>query len=532
SLHAPTRKHIALAAVFLALTFYAELSLGVMLLLVGALIWLLTLRRPFMRSFRRGFVMAVVIALTALIASPHLVPALRESLDPKYIPQYWGGAPVLSSDVVGMFTPSSLSTLFGSHDWPCEWLQVLQSKSRFVDLNTFVIGFGVSALAAVGAWRCGRAARVWLWLALSLIVLAWGPILHVNGKSVFDLDGIPVTVGLPYIALHYIPVLNGLRAPHRFGVVAMLPLAMLVGFAAAWLLSRVASKRLLAAVLSVGALIAVTAEHLSIPIPLHAATVPRVYERIAQEPGAFTILEVPLGWRSGFGPIGTENTQLQFFQTAHHKFLLSGFAARTPSFIFDYYARQPILNALAVLESEGRLPSGDAVHDRALAAELAYFFDLRYLLVHPPASAPTPYDATSARVRDYVREVFALDEMETSDGIALYRVQQPDARATLLIDFGSSASNLNRAEGWARDEQVGGASANLRWNGTLIASRLPLSDGWHEYGFDVPASAVQSGLNELIVRSSSSAAPADVLPPSDDKRPLSIAVDWVRIDLQ
>ncbi|MCA1554872.1 MAG: hypothetical protein LC737_10875, partial [Chloroflexi bacterium] len=188
SLRAPTRKHVTLAAIFLALTFYVELSLGVVLLLVSALVWLITLSRPVSLALRRALTTTTVVALATLIASPYVVPALRESLDPKYIPQYWGGAPVLSSDVLGMFTPSSLSTLFGSHDWPREWLQVLQGQSRFVDLNTFVIGFGVGALALLGAWRGGRRAHVWLWLALILIVLAWGPILHVNGMSTFDFD--------------------------------------------------------------------------------------------------------------------------------------------------------------------------------------------------------------------------------------------------------------------------------------------------------------------------------------------------------
>ncbi len=573
SLDRPGARAPLLAALFLALNILVELSLGVLLILFSVLYWALARRAAAGQRLRALANMAVVFALAALIASPYLLPAVRESFDPRYIPQYWGGAPVLSADLLSLFAPSSLSTFFGTHDWPREWLQVILGQARFFDVNIFVIGVGVAVLAILGAILQSPARR-WLGVALILVVLALGPVLHVNKQATFDLDGLSVTVGLPYIALHYVPILNGLRAPQRFAVVATIAFALPAGFAAHWLLSRLARRPLPGfALVAVAAGLAAFAgaEHLLVPIPLHAATIPRVYARIAQEPGQFTIMDVPLGWRSGFGPIGTENTQLQYYQVAHEKNLISGFAARTPSFIFDYFERQPILNALAVLESEGRLPQDEAVHDKSLAAELAYFFDLRYILIHPPSDAPTPYTTTAPRVRAYVLEVFDVDELDSADDITLYRVNQPEPRTHFVVDFGSAASSLNRAEGWERDEQVSGASANwmsgrearafvplrtagsyrltvralplvyagqpaqtlgVRWNGQVLVADLRLANGWQEYAVDIPAGAVRSGLNELTFTAGSAAVPADVLPGSTDRRSLSVAVDWLKFDLQ
>lgn len=576
----PSRHNIGLAGLFLALTLLVELSLGVMLALLTGLYWILDslVWQSRWRKLSTGaFVVASIFLIASLIDAPYLLPTLRESFDPKYIPQYWGGAPVLSADVVGMFAPSSLHTFLGTHDWPREWLEVLQRKARFVDLNTFVIGFGVLALSLLAAVTQWRRVRVWCGLALVLVVLSWGPILHVNGQSVFDLDGLKVTVGLPYIILHYIPILNGLRAPHRFSVAAMMIFALLVGFAVAWLFARLAQvewpprAQIAAQWLMLGVVACVVSfEHLTLPVPLSDATIPSIYDRIAQAPGDFTIMDIPLGWRSGFGPIGTENTQLQYYQVAHGKRLVSGFAARTPSFLFDYFQRQPILNAIAQLESEGRLPQGEAVHDKALAAQLAYFLDLRYILVHPPATAPTPYDTTMRRVHDYIREVFDLDELESRDGITLYRVNQPAAQTRFTLDFGSDASSLNRGEGWERDEEIAGAMANwmveraarvfvplrvvsdyrltvravpfvypdhpvqtlaLRVNGNTMTP-IRMSDEWNEYVFDLSARDLVSGLNEIIFYASSAAAPARVLPASPDTRPLSVAVDWIRVDIR
>jgi len=566
----PSIRVLCLAALFLVLALLVELSLGVMLILVTAFYELgrLVLSRETLP--RRVVLLAPpagVLLVAALASAPYLLPTLRESFDPRYVPQYWGGAAVLSADLVGLFTPSSLHTFFGSHDWPREWQQALENKSRFVSVSSFVIGFGVLGPALIGAVLQPRSRR-WLWLALALVVLSLGPILHINGQSTFNLDGMQVIAGLPYVVLHYLPVLNGLRVPQRFSVVAMLCFAVLAGGGAAWVLRR-GQSRLLQSVLLAVMIGLVSVEHLTLPVPLADARVPPVYERIAAEPGDFTIMDIPLGWRSGFGPVGTENTRLQYFQTVHGKRLISGFAARTPSFIFDYFKRQPVLNAIATLESEGRLPQAASMRDRASAAELAYFYDLRYILIHPPAASPTPYDATRQRVLDYIRSVFDIDEVSRADDIIVYRVNQPPPQPSVLVDFGTDASSLNRAEGWDANELIGGATANwmtapeshvfvplrggnryrvtiralpfvyaghppqtltLRINGRPVGKPVMLADEWSEYAFVVPRDGLQAGLNEIVCTASMDASPAEVLPGSTDARRLRLAVDWIRVE--
>jgi hypothetical protein len=226
---------------------------------------------------------------------------------------------------------------------------------------------------------------------------------------------------------------------------------------------------------------------------------------------------------------------------------------------------------MATLESEGRLPPGSLYHDKALAAATAYFFDLRYILLHPPAASPTPYDATRQRVADYVRELFDIDEVAEEDDIIIYRVNQPPVQNDLLVDFGSDASSLNRAEGWGANESIAGATANwmndlearvfvplrttgryrltvraapfayaghpaqamsLRVNGRTVGISQTLADGWGDYAFDLGPEVMGSGLNEIDVTASSIASPADVLPGSTDTRKLSLAVDWMKMELQ
>ncbi len=91
----------------------------------------------------------------------------------------------------------------------------------------------------LGAVVGGRRSRAWLVIALLAGLLALGPLLEINGQSMFDLDGLQVTVPLPYILLHYLPFIKGFRAPNRFSIVLMQALAVLAGFGTAWLLGKV-----------------------------------------------------------------------------------------------------------------------------------------------------------------------------------------------------------------------------------------------------------------------------------------------------
>ena len=56
---------------------------------------------------------------------------------------------------------------------------------------------------------------------------------------------------------------------------------------------------------------AVLFEHLAWPLPLTDTRPPAVYSQLAQEPGPFAVLALPLGWRNGFRVFGSEDTRVQ-----------------------------------------------------------------------------------------------------------------------------------------------------------------------------------------------------------------------------
>ncbi|MEZ4771218.1 MAG: interleukin-like EMT inducer domain-containing protein, partial [Caldilineales bacterium] len=499
------------------------------------------------------------------------------------------------ADLVGMLTPTALHPIFGDDREPpgAGWVASLRAvetgDSPFADINTVFVGWVTLALAVLGAIAGGRRSRAWTGIALVAGVLALGPLLQIKGQSVFDLDGLAVNLPLPYIILHYLPFIKGFRAPNRFSIDLMQALAVLAGFGAAWLLGKVAGggrerketeetrelrdgettpstlhpppstslapRSTLAAVLAVVLAAGVIFEHLAVPLPLTDSRVPEPYREIAQQPGNFALLQLPMGWRNGFGVFGTEDTRVQWYQTVHDRPILGGNTSRNPAFKFEYFERLPLLQAITAIEAYGQPDDATDTAARASAAELMALWNVGYVVVNSPVPERYPYVDTWEASRDYVLDVVPVDPQPVwnADGVQVYKVQQPPVPFPYELDLGSRNTDAWRGPGWSSDEtDIAGASGawiddttaevflplrfaspqpiqlSLRlqpfiyegapqqtvraeFNGVDLG-RQALAGGWQEISFAVPAGATQSGLNRVRLHFAGTARPADVLP--------------------
>jgi hypothetical protein len=554
----PRLRNAIVAGVFLVLALLCEMTLGVFLAMLTLIVVTFVLGRQARASVAGGLPalfgrLSVLGLVTIVLYAPLLVPILHE-MAVGYDLSGWGDAQKLSADLVGLFTPTALNPLGG--DWTTTLRQVREGTSRFLDVNTLFLGWATLALAIAGAVRYRRRLAAWIASTVVFALFSLGPLLQINGRSTFDLDGLAVNVPLPFILLHYIPVVKANRVPNRFSVVLMLALAVLAGFGAYWLLGKVARLRMPGSriLLPAGtALLAVLIlfSYWSVPLPLTDARIPPVYKEIAAEPGDFAILQLPMGWRNSFGVQGAESTQTQYYQAYHHKRLLSGNISRNPPFKFDYFRGVPILDSLITLETYGQVGAERRAADRATAADFMSFYDIRYVVVAPGVPGRPPYVDTRDSVVTYVEGVLPVEKIYDRDGWLLYRVDRPDVPAAMAFDVGSPdpLAAMAVGEGWSAAEEVQGAGA--RWavdqdaqlfvpaaetadyrlavtalpfaypgakdqgltpevNGHRL-ERLVLAPGWDTYAWAVPARFLQQGLNEVRFEFDRLDAPADVL---------------------
>ena len=576
-----------LAGLFFALAAWTEMTFASFLALLSVVVWLASWRslaRPWAALGR----LALVATIALLLWSPVLVPTVRDLLDPAYGASGWGESLSLSADLLGLVTPGNLNPLLAPPPaapltsaladgerpgWQAELRAVAEGKGRFGDINTVFLGYATLALALLGVLVAGRRrAAPWVWSALVFGILSLGPLLQIGGRYRFSLDRLlpeGVTIPLPFALLHFVPFLNANRAPNRFSLLVMLALSALVAFGAYRLLggrsaapgSSARALRgpgpspwrtwtlapLLAAVLIV--------EHLAVPLPTTDARVPEIYRQIGAEPGRFSVLQLPLGWRNSYETFGSEDTRLQYYQSVSGKPIIGGNISRAPAFEMDYFRRIPLFQALTDLEMYQDVPPAVDAAARTQAGALATLYNIHYLVTFPPVPGRYPYQDTWQRVQDYALKVLPVEPEPfwQNDGVRAYRIVPPPVPSPFHLDLGPGAEAY-LGQGWDANLQEQPYSATATWidgtradlylpssgpadctlrlaiaplaypavhpqqtltlsvNGAPLLARQPLLDGWHTITVRVPVTATLGGPNLVRLSLGWAATPRLVFP--------------------
>ena len=503
------RKAAMLAGLFFAFNGLAEMITAVFLAiftLIVIVVWLINRRRGVNEdkgpgveskgqavSFLSAVAALVVIGLVGfLIWSPVLLPILNQFLTNDFSLKGWGEAIPLSTDLLGWFTPTVLHPLFGGDlvtNLRQVQLRALEPDGIGLrDINTVFLGWVSLALALVGALIYRRKVRVWIWTSLIFGLFTLGPFLQINGRYRFDLDGVEATFPLPYALLHYLPIIKANRAPNRNSVLLMLGLAVLAGYAIHWLLQKLNDWTIrrphitqspnhpianLQSLIPLTLALLILFEHLAIPAPLSDARIPAVYAQIAADPRPVSVLQLPLGWRNSFGTFGPEQTQLQYFQTAHGKPILGGNISRAPDFKLEYFARIPLFQALEQVQT-GKISTPEIIAAaQAQAADMMLLYNVGYVLLYPPIPQRFPYADHWQATWDFVKATLPLEPTPfwTADGIEAYRVVQPGSDDQFTLDLGTAGTYAYRGEGWDEPEIDQPHGATGVW-ATAAVSRL------------------------------------------------------------
>lgn len=324
-LEGPTRRRALVLGTVVGVALLTDLTLTVFLVLALLVVVVWRRREVFTREV--GVRLAQATAVAAVVSLPLLVAMAFTIADGELDPiSGWAGADIHSSDLLSWVVPPQSNRFWGSRF--AGFTEVLGGE------RVAYPGLVMLLLAAIGALLAIRRRRhtVWIGMASVFFVLSLGPFLKVNGRSGdwFEYLGARFSLPLPYFALHFVPVLNGLRAPGRFSVVAALALAVLAALA----LTRMAANRpVLIWALPALALAAVVVEFAPVPFaPLQSPVVPRPYERIAADTTGRAVLEIPMQWRHGLGTVGDakDDTIFLYYATRHRHPVVNGMVARLP----------------------------------------------------------------------------------------------------------------------------------------------------------------------------------------------------------
>jgi hypothetical protein len=292
----------------------------------------------------------------------------------------------------------------------------------------------------------------WFWAGIVLIffLLALGPVLQINGKQIPWLFSPNFPLSMPYRLIENLPIFNISRSPDRFDMPLTLGLAVLAGYginvlALRWKARRVRPLQRLArreAVLSIGAVALIALELFPFPYPQLTADVPRWYYQLAQEPGDFSILELPP--QSDFW----HGAYRMYFQTVHGKEIFGGYLSR--EYPHPFLLSTPGYQELTYVDGSSDMFS--VSRDVWLSALQKY--NTRYIVLYknrlphrvdPPVDVSSSLDAIKMVLGPNAKPAYEDDELQA------YRVPPPSQNVPFMTV----------GDGWEPREV--GPNGSFRW---------------------------------------------------------------------
>ncbi len=365
------RRWAVAGSVFLLLTAYCEYYYLIYLTLftgfyLGWRFWR-NKQELLHAEFLRHFALMGALALVGFAPILWILFATAQS---DYLYGGWGATAKLGADLAAFVTPPPGSLLYG--DIGAELYEVF-SGGNAVEGTVFTgyIALGLAVFCAVRLHSV-EVIKPWLWSTLGFFLFSLGPLLHIGGDFVFSLGPVRFALPLPYIILRYLPLVKGARVPARFDIMVALGLAVLVAFALWHLRShwrRADSWTMLIALL-------VCLEYVRSPYPTAKIEVPVAYEEIALDTRDVVVLDIPLGWRTGWGDTGRSLDRQQLYQIVHGKRLVGGFASRIPEEELRRVSALPGVGQLLALQEALPAPASPTASRRgAIRAQLLELLD-------------------------------------------------------------------------------------------------------------------------------------------------------------
>jgi hypothetical protein len=244
----------------------------------------------------------VSVATAAVLVSPYAAPyrAAHRALGPRPVSE----VVTFSARLSDYWQPSPHNRVYSARPR-------LEQDERSLFVGAVALVLVVLGLATV------RSRAVWMWAALTLIALDLS--LGVNGL-VFPLVG------------RVAPMLDGLRAPARFGVFVLLGVAVLAGLALAHALARLSSPRLRATTAAlIGTLL--VAEYWAAPITTYEVPIRPAGAHAwlaAQPPTVVATLPMPPA-----NELWGYETVFQYLSIFHWQRMVNGYSGHAPE---SYYS--------------------------------------------------------------------------------------------------------------------------------------------------------------------------------------------------
>ncbi|MEI7556476.1 hypothetical protein [Candidatus Chlorohelix sp.] len=309
------------------------------------------------------------------------------------------------------------------------------------------LGFIALALALLGL--AVNFKKQWFWGVTGLIFLelALGPTLRFDSSNNLFAKAADAENGIltPNRLLYALPFGDIARRPLVSLILVMLVCGILATFGLDFLLKRVQNYRLKATLPAIVALL-IFLEFIPIPRPLAEASINSFYQKLADTPDNFAVIDLP----------DKSDVLAMYYQTAHEKPMVGGYIARALPYPF---AQTP-----GIKELRSTTPSAlsrDIFDPNTLenTPAVLHYFNIRYVIYHLNLT-DTVSDSYRKAHLEYINEVFqAAPPYYRDSEIVVWRV--PDLPGATK-PCGAKAILPGRLGGW-NERQFTESGEVFRW---------------------------------------------------------------------
>lgn len=310
----------------------------------------------------------LIFAVTALVGIIPLTfnEIITASLKGNFLKPEPHEAITYSTDLLSFFLPSVFHTVFGRIMEPI-YANFTGNNSEY----TTYIGYTVIVLSiiAFSKFRSDRIVKFWLLSAIFFSLMSLGPVLHINGHIEFT--QLHLMIPLPFLLIsNIVPYLENVRTTGRFFVIAILSFSVLGGYGISWLMKSNRYQRNLI-VIFIAALIIF--EYLNVPYYTSYVDHPSFYKNISEDKSNYALLEIPAT------KVYDAGVKIMYYQTIHHKPIVGGQAARTPSDAWDFEKNTPFVNELTFLEYPNDILNQNLTK---IGGSILNLYNIKYIIIH------------------------------------------------------------------------------------------------------------------------------------------------------
>ncbi|MDO8741734.1 MAG: hypothetical protein Q7J11_01150, partial [Candidatus Roizmanbacteria bacterium] len=377
----------------------------------------------------------------------------------------FGGATVLSADLLNFITPSAYNPIYKF------FVNFLTNRSLiFVKYAKFFFNssdrFAYPGIIVLGVYLyiiCFKkkfGANLWkrinphLFVSIIFALITLGPFLKVANRWMIPLEeGLYLIIPLPFLLLHYLPEFNNIRAPQRFDPIFVFFALIVVAYVLNSIFIKF-NKKVKTFFIIFLFFIFLFDQFYAIP-PRTNATLPNyIYSYIKKDREKVTVMEIPFTVRDGMEYIGFVHaiSPMKGMLT-HGKPIIGGYLPRINSYIFEYYRQLPFSGYIAKIIDKGNYdpdkekPKALNIFSYENSLELAKqeieFLDIKYILLKND-------EKYTENIKALIEKIGFIKKLK--DGQYDLYERQIGNENFEMVNFGEVNSNLFTAGGFSSQE--------------------------------------------------------------------------------